>query len=436
MNIWAWVGMLGIILFTLLPFIDKKKRTREEIQKAVVTIAIVLGIITAVLLFNINYLVAVLFGFLAMILFDRKTYTKKRLIFYIPTALLISGLAYALLRENPAYVLEHLKENPETSSFYFAENNEVKVAYEADTKRPLASTVKILIAVEYAMQIEENQVKKDTLVSLDELSTFYLKNSDGGAHEAWVEAMQQAGKIQDNHVTLHDVAKGMITYSSNANTDYLMHLLGIEAINNRKNQLGLQQHDDVYPIVGALYISDAVRTEKMSEEEVIEKLIAMPIEEHRAIAYEFSEKMQSGELDLRDKTLELSSKLQKVWSDRLIGASANDYGKLMQLISNDELPAVAAETMRDLMEWPMELNEGNHKHYAHVGSKGGSTMFVLTNAMYVEDLTGNQFELVYLMDQLNILENFLIRKNRNSFEAKLMRDTDFRAEVRQVLQNS
>lgn len=429
MNIWAWVGMLGIILYTLLAFIDKKKRTRDEIQKAVVTIVIVLGIITAVVLFDINYLVAVLCGFLAMILFDRKTYTKKRLFFYIPTALLISVLAYTLLRDNPTYVLEHLKENPETSSFYFAENNEVKVAYQAEVKRPLASTVKIIIAVEYAMQIEENQLQKDTLVSLDELSTFYLKNSDGGAHEAWVEAMQQAGKVQNNHVTLHDVAKGMITYSSNANTDYLMHVLGIEAINNRINQLGLQQHDDVYPIVGALYISEAIRTDNMSEEEVIEKLKAMPIDEYRAIAYSFSEKMQSGKFDIRDNTLELSSKLQKVWSDRLIGASANDYGKLMQLITNDELPADAAATMRDLMEWPMEINESNHKYYAHVGAKNGSTMFVLTNAMYVEDLKGNQFELVYLMDNLNILENFLIRKNGNSFEAKLMSDADFRAEV-------
>ena len=208
-----------------------------------------------------------------------------------------------------------------------------------------------------------------------------------------------------------------------------MHVLGIEAINNRIDQLGLQQHDDVYPIVGALYISDAVRTEKMSEEEVIEKLKTMPIDEYRAIAYAFSEKMQSGEFDISDKTLELSSKLQKVWSDRLIGASANDYGKLMQLITNDELPTNAAATMRDLMEWPMEINESNHTYYAHVGAKGGSTMFVLTNAMYVEDLKGNQFELVYLMDNLNIIENFLIRKNGNSFEAKLMSDADFRAEV-------
>ena len=196
------------------------------------------------------------------------------------------------------------------------------------------------------MQVEENQLQKDMLVSLDDLSKFYLKNSDGGAHEAWLEVMKQNNKIQDNQVTLHDVAKGMITYSSNANTDYLMHLLGVEAINARKNQLGLEQHDDVYPVVGALYISDVIKTDEMSDEELIHELEALSFNEYSTIAQQLSQKMQTGEFDLSEETLELSSKLQKVWSDRLIGASANDYGKILQLISNDELPTVAAKTMR------------------------------------------------------------------------------------------
>ena len=81
----------------------------------------------------------------------------------------------------------------------------------------------------------------------------------------------------------------------------------------------------------------------------------------------------------------------------------------------------------------MQLNKENKEHYLHLGSKGGSTMFVLNNAMYVEDLKGNKFEIVYLMDELNRLESFLIRKNRKSFEVKLINDIDFRKEVIQEL---
>ena len=68
--------------------------------------------------------------------------------------------------------------------------------------------------------------------------------------------------------------------------------------------------------------------------------------------------MKEGTIKIEEETFDSSKDIQKVWSDRLIGASANDYGKLLEIISNDQLPAVAAETVRDLLEWPMQLYEG------------------------------------------------------------------------------
>lgn len=213
MNTWAWIGMLGIIFFSILPLLEKKKRTREEIRKAIVTVSCVIGIIIAVLIFQVNYVVALLFGFLAMILLEPKTYTKKRLAIYGALALIVSIAVYALYRDNPDYVIKHLKENPHSTSLYLSENGEPIITYQSDVIRPLASTVKIIIALEYAMQVEENIVKKDDPVSLDELKRFYLKNSDGSGHETWLNVMESEGKLQNNEVSLHEVAKGMITYS-------------------------------------------------------------------------------------------------------------------------------------------------------------------------------------------------------------------------------
>ena len=433
MNIYAWVGMLGIIVFTILPLFNKQKRTREEVKKAIVTIGIVIGIIIAVLVFNVNYLVALLFGFLAMILLDRKTYTKKRLIIYSSLTLILGIATFALFRDNPDYVIKHLKENPQTSSFYLAENGEPVVTYQSTITRPLASTVKILIAIEYAMQVEENKIQKDSKVSLNELNRFYVKNTDGGAHEAWLDELKRAGGIENNEVSLHDVAKGMITYSSNANTEYLINLLGIDAINKRKTALGLAQHEDVYPIVSAQFIPESLQKDGMSEKELINALNDMPMEQYRTLAQSLSLKMQTGEIDASETTFNLSPAVQRVWSDRLIGASANDYGKLLALISNDELPSVAAETMRDLMEWPMQLNKDNHKRYAHIGAKGGSTLFVLNDAMYAENLQGDQYEIVLLFDDLNFIERLLLNKNWNSFESKLLSSAEYRDKVRDEL---
>lgn len=435
LNIYGWIGLLGIIFFTLIPFFNKAHRTREEIQKAIITITIVSGIMIAVLVFNINFLTAFLLGVLAMILFDRKTYTKKRLTIY-GVIILIAGIAaYALLRDNPNYVIQHLKENPESSSLYLAENGEPVITYHSTDIRPLASTVKILIALEYAMQVEENKIQKDQRIPLEDLNRFYWKNTDGGAHEAWLEAVKQNGGIQNNEVTLHDVAKGMVTYSSNANTDYLINLLGVDAINQRKTELGLTQHEDVYPIGSALLIPDYIQKEGMSEKELIKALQNLSMEDYRNLAQSISLQMKTGEIKANETTFDSSPAVQRVWSDRLIGASANDYGKLLALISNDELPPNAAETIRDLMEWPMQLNIENYKKYKHIGSKGGSTLFVLNNAMYVENLKGDQYEIVLLLNDLKFHEHFLLRNNRKSFESKLMNDANYRDEVLDALLN-
>lgn len=433
MNIYAWIGLLGIIFFTLIPLLKKEQRTREEFQKAIVTIGIIIGIIMAVLVFEINFLVALLFGFLAMILLDRKTYTKKRLIIYGVITLIAGIAAYALFRDNPNYIIKHLKENPESSSFYLAENGEPVITYQSTIIRPLASTVKILIAVEYAMQVEENIIQKEQMIPLDDLNRFYLKDTDGGAHEAWLDALKQDGGIQNNKVTLHDVAKGMITYSSNANTDYLINLLGVDAINKRKTDLGLTQHEEVYPIVSALLIPDSIQKDEMTEKELITALQRLSMEDYRKLAQSINQQMKLGEINASEAKFDSSPAVQRVWSDRLIGASANDYGKLLALISNDELPPNAAETIRDLMEWPMQLNVENHKQYTHIGAKGGSTLFVLNNAMYAENHKGNQYEVVLLFNDLNFHEHFLLSLNRNSFESKLMKDADYRDKVREAL---
>lgn len=436
MNIWAWIGMLGILILTLLPFLKKENRSKEEIGKAIVTIVIVVGIIAAVLIFNVNYLLALIVGFIAMIVFNKKTYMKKRLIIYGSIILVIGVAGYFVVRDNPDYVLNYLKDNPETTSLYIAENGEELITYQSDVVRPLASTVKMLIAVEYAMQIDAGLLNQDSPVLLDDLNRYYVKGTDGNAHEEWLETMSSEGKVKNNEVTLHDVAKGMATYSSNANTDYLIDLLGIAAINERAKSLGLTQHEEVYPIVSALLIPEYLKSESMNNKKLIKELEAMPIEKYRELAEDLSKQMKERTIKAEEITFDLSLNVQKVWSNRLIGASANDYGKLLAIISNDQLPVKAAETARDLLEWPMEMNEGNHERFVHLGAKGGSTAFILNDALYAENHDGDKIELVILTDELNSWRGKLIRNSWSSFESKLLDRGDYRLKVQKELSGS
>ncbi|MGE7024023.1 serine hydrolase [Solibacillus cecembensis] len=436
MNIYAWIGLLGIIFLTLLPLLKKENRSNEEIKKVIITVVIVLGIIIAVLVFSVNYFLALIVGFIAMIIFDKKTYTKKRLLIYGSLILVVGILGYTIGRDNPNYVLNHLKDNPKTTSLYIAENDVQLITYQSDVVRPLASTVKMLIAVEYAMQVDAGILSKDSTVSLDVLNRLYYKNSDGNGHEEWLKAMDSEGEVKNNVVTLHDVAKGMITFSSNANTDYLIHVLGIENINERARILGLTQHEKVYPIGSALLIPKTEENALMKEKQLIENLKEMPMKTYRSTAEQLSNQMREGSISFADLTFDLSMKLQRVWSDRLVGGSANDYGKLLAIISNDELPGGASLIARDLLEWPMQNNESNHERFVHLGAKGGSTAFVLNDAMYAENHNGNKIEIVILNDDLNFWQAQMLRYNMNSFESRLLGSEDYRLKVLKELSES
>ena len=436
MTFYMWIVMLGIIFLTPLTLLKKENRKKEEIRKAIVTVTVALGMIIAVLVFGVNELFALIIGgFFDLIVFNKKTYTKKRLIIYGSIILAVGIAGYSVFRDNPDYVMNHLLENPQTTSLYVAENGVELIAYQSDIVRPLASTVKMLIAVEYAMQIDAGTLNKDSAVSLDDLNRYYIRNTDG-AHEEWLKLMNSEGKVKNNEVTVHDVTKGMVTYSSNANTDYLMDLLSITAINERTKTLGLKQHEEVYPISSAILISKHINSASMDEEQLIKNLKDMPMEDYRTFAENLSKQMKEGTIKIEDETPDSSRDIQKVWSDRLIGASANDYGKLLAIISNDELPALAAETVRDLLEWPMQLNEANHDEFVHLGMKGGSTLFILNDALYAENHSGDKIEMVIFTDDLNFWQAMLIGHNMNSFESKLLESKDYREKVENELSES
>lgn len=92
------------------------------------------------------------------------------------------------------------------------------VVYNADTRFPLASISKVLIFMEYARRLEDGSITRDETVDVSVLDRYNLPATDRGAHDAFME--QYPPETQT--LPLWDVAVGMIQYSSNAASDYLL----------------------------------------------------------------------------------------------------------------------------------------------------------------------------------------------------------------------
>src|SRR5688572_11864155 len=201
----------------------------------------------------------------------------------IVSAIVIILLALVYLKNDPHYITRFIKENPRRTSFYLTRNDQMIIAHDEDRLMPLASTVKIIIALEYANQVSKNIISKNELVDLNELGKFYLPNTDAGAHKGWLTELERKSLIQNNSVAIEEVVKGMIKFSSNANAEWMIGRLGKENIESCIKDQGLT-HTPVYPFVSSL-IASAISPD-LTDEDLISG------------SWRIHERLKSGDSDL------------------------------------------------------------------------------------------------------------------------------------------
>ena len=80
------------------------------------------------------------------------------------------GFGYRWLKNNENAVLDFIKKNPERSSIYWMRNDTIMADLRGDKKFPLASTVKIIIAIEYAQQAASGKINPHEAIPLADLA--------------------------------------------------------------------------------------------------------------------------------------------------------------------------------------------------------------------------------------------------------------------------
>lgn len=329
---------------------------------------------------------------------------------------------------DPQRVLQFMKNNPDRSAVLLLENDTIVSRHEADKVLPLASTVKIIVAIEYAEQAAAGQLNPDEPVALSDLETFYVPKTDGGAHEAWLETLGE--KLQNDAVPLREVVRGMIRFSSNANTEWLMDKLGLDRINARTDSLGLKQHTPIYYIVSALFVGKEAfpglkgkaltkAWRKMDMETYIRHTQAI----HKKLITDPSYKSVLGDLN---------TGVQKAWTDKLPAASPNDYVSIVRRMNRKTFSPTVQALLDEVMETMME-NDKNAARFQHAGMKGGSTMSLLTRAMYATDKQGTTIEMTYFLHDLSAIEMIRLQSSMSDFEQAVLTDAAFRMQMREQL---
>lgn len=335
--------------------------------------------------------------------------------------------------ENGQKFLEFIENNLNKCSIHFIENGESIIDHRNDTLMPLASTVKIIVAIEYAYQAAEGKIDPNMPVSLDELKKYYTPGYDGGAHPGWLK--YSASKIKDGQVALREVAKGMILFSSNANTEFLMDFLGIENVNLRISSLGIKHHTEIYPIVSALYVGKHLYPE-LNNAELEKALKGLSQSEYINACHEIHEILKA---DTSFKYVtdfgDLNFNIQRVWSDRLPASTSKEYSELMYKMTNSEFfDKKVIGHIHELLGG-IQKNPKFYAKFNKLGFKGGSSAWILTMAFYSEDKQGDKRSFALFFDDLNFFDNTKNSQYLIDFIYDFFTEKKFRKEMFSSLDN-
>jgi len=360
-------------------------------------------------------------------------------------SILSDGKEWELQLRTPEAVLEYIITHPDDVSLvaYEVGYSEQEIFYNSDIKRPLASTIKIIVLAEYARQINQGLLSSQELVNIEDIDLYYLPHKDSDTHTSAITELKQKQYINlANQVELHHIPWAMIRYSDNAATDYLIQRLGRENLNNLVSSLNIKNQDVPLPIIGQI-LTWSNHTSSDTFTERLQKYQAMSPKEYGDEVYQLTGIWQSDEEFRRNQSTHITSnkwlklKEQQEIAHALNGkGTATGYTQIMERIYRGLLISSEADKiMRRYLEWTMEI-PSNQQRLDAFGVKNGSLAGIITEAWYLKPTNANNARVAALFLEnippgawFNLLQNYI----QQEFLYKLLTDEDFFNLVREKL---
>lgn len=322
-----------------------------------------------------------------------------------------------------------IKANPLRSSVYITRNDTAIARLNENKLMPLASTVTMLVAIEFAQQSTHEVINENAYVPLADIEKFYIPFIDSAAFNTWLSKAKANNEIKDGNIKLVDVARGMIMYGCYTNADYLMDLLGFDSVKDNIALLKLKQHTAIYPFAGSLFTFYIPK--KSSEDKLLKILSKYSDKKYAMEAY-------YNHLELKDDSSfketfnpeRFTVKLQKMWNDNLPASTSKEYVMLAQVLNNREvLDEDAFFPIGEILEYPMEKKE-NQRLYKHYGAKTGKTPFIFTRVIYFTQKDGTRIESAIFFHGLSPNEEKKLEDWQPYFETQFINDLVFRAKLK------
>ncbi|RIN47551.1 hypothetical protein BU036_13085, partial [Staphylococcus simulans] len=178
------------------------------------------------------------------------------LLFLIICAIIIGN--YYLNKKDPNYVMQFINNNPEKSSLVIKKNDKYVYSHNHNKKFKVASLYKLIVAIEAKRQANIKEIDLNQRISISEIEKYNYMPKTNVKYEKWKDSLRKNA----SKPTIKQILEGMINYSSNPNTDFLLDYLGEEKVNKLAMNLTNKNHGYIYKSSSSLAIPIYLKEEK------------------------------------------------------------------------------------------------------------------------------------------------------------------------------
>lgn len=220
-------------------------------------------------------------------------------------------------------------------------------------------------------------------------------------------------------VSLLEVAKEMIEFSSNANTEYLLDRLSLDKANDRIDSLNLVYHDNFDYFVSSLFLDSKT-------------LLTDDHNRFTNAADSVHQLLKNGAINIDE--FDISEIKDAEWEAKLSKSTTKDYLLLMQRMNLEGyFPADVRSTVKQIMEWPMKYSKNKDLFY-YIGGKGGNTLSVMTYSCYAYNKEGNKGMMAIFIKDVSLMERLFLSKAMNTFIMDFLKSKATRDNLVKLLQ--
>jgi D-alanyl-D-alanine carboxypeptidase len=286
-------------------------------------------------------------------------------------------------------------------------NDGNSIFYNADEQLVMASTMKIVVLAAYADAVVSGGLDPNESIQVADLERYYLPFTDGGAHATGLNSIgvdtDEDGFARDRSaaIILDDIARIMMHYSGNAETDYLIARLGMDRIAAVMQEAGLESHTPIRLTLGPALVIFNHETLSPSMDQLQQLVVDVSMGD-TSYPDRLTE-LYLNDLAWREAQLEYMRSLDEntfsgldAWAYQteasllLPQGTAREYARMMARIASGQfISSDVSGIMQQMLEsvpsdWPLRV-----LYFDRFGAKDGVTAGVLTLAAYAVPKRGS-----------------------------------------------